>query len=115
MTAKKVKISLCSLTPFISAPGIEFDENNNIIEEVDSPKTTIGSGLKKLRSNSWESLVRWEKENEILHAFIEDECEWLAELFPEVRSITAVLLTSCVFLPDVIRLSRYRKFPVNMG
>ena len=37
----------------------------------------------RLKSRSWSSIRRWEKENELLFAMIEDESEWLAELFPE--------------------------------
>ena len=69
--------------------GLDFDENNSMFTEAAEDvyiTDFIGSGLKKLRLNSLESFVRWEKENEILHAFIEDECEWLAELFPEVSA-----------------------------
>ena len=86
----KGKINFSEFLLLFSNVGSDFDENNNesnvFSEAAEDVYTTdfIGSGLKKLRSNSWESLVRWEKENELLHAFIEDECEWLAELFPEV-------------------------------
>lgn len=41
------------------------------------------SGLRRLKSRSWGSIRRWEKENELLFAMIEDESEWLAELFPD--------------------------------
>eukprot|EP00112_Aurelia_sp_Birch-Aquarium-sp1_P013352 Seg2831.4 transcript_id=Seg2831.4/GoldUCD/mRNA.D3Y31 product="Growth arrest-specific protein 2" protein_id=Seg2831.4/GoldUCD/D3Y31 len=37
----------------------------------------------RLKSRSWSSIRRWEKENELLFAMIEDEAEWLAGLFPE--------------------------------
>ena len=39
--------------------------------------------LSRLKSRSWGSIRRWEKENELLFAMIEDESEWLAELFPD--------------------------------
>lgn len=46
------------------------------------------SGLKKLKSKSWESIARWEKENEFLFTLIEDECDWLKRLFPD-ETLTA--------------------------
>ena len=39
--------------------------------------------MSRLKSRSWGSVRRWEKENELLFAMIEDESEWLAELFPD--------------------------------
>ena len=41
------------------------------------------SGLRRLKSRSWSSVRRWEKENELLFAMIEDEAEWLGNLFPD--------------------------------
>ena len=39
--------------------------------------------MSRLKCRSWGSVRRWEKENELLFAMIEDESEWLAELFPD--------------------------------
>ncbi len=41
------------------------------------------SGLRRLKSRSWGSVRRWEKENEFLFAMIEDEADWLGCLFPD--------------------------------
>ena len=59
-----------------------LDDEDRFSEVTDSPDYKE-SGLKKLKSKSWESIARWEKENEFLFALIEDESEWLMHLFPE--------------------------------
>ena len=59
-----------------------LDDQERFTEVTDSPDYKE-SGLKKLKSKSWESIARWEKENEFLFALIEDESEWLLHLFPD--------------------------------
>ena len=59
-----------------------LDDEEKFIEITDSPDYKE-SGLKKLKSKSWESIARWEKENEFLFALIEDESKWLLHLFPD--------------------------------
>ena len=59
-----------------------MNDDEKFTELTDSPDYKE-SGLKKLKSKSWESIARWEKENEFLFALIEDESEWLMHLFPD--------------------------------
>ena len=59
----------------------------NVVSHVVRPAPAIPenirqNGLKRLKSRSWNSVRRWEKENELLFAMIEDESEWLGSLFP---------------------------------
>ncbi len=42
------------------------------------------ANFRRLKTNSIQSVKRWEKENELLYAMMEDESEWLAKLFPDV-------------------------------
>ncbi|XP_029184973.2 microtubule-associated protein futsch-like [Acropora millepora] len=42
------------------------------------------ANFRRLKTNSIQSFKRWEKENELLYAMMEDESEWLAKLFPDV-------------------------------
>ena len=42
------------------------------------------ANLRRLKTNSLQSFKRWEKENELLYAMIEDLSEWLKKLFAEV-------------------------------
>lgn len=42
------------------------------------------ANFRRLKTNSIQSYKRWEKENELLYAMMEDESEWLAKLFPDV-------------------------------
>ncbi|EDO32825.1 predicted protein, partial [Nematostella vectensis] len=42
------------------------------------------ANLRRLKTNSVQSFQRWEKENELLYAMIEDETAWLAKLFTEI-------------------------------
>ena len=42
------------------------------------------ANFRRLKTNSVQSVKRWEKENELLYAMIEDECEWLSKLFPDI-------------------------------
>ena len=53
------------------------------LSEIQDSSDYRESGLRKLKSTSWESIARWEKENEFLFALIEDESDWLTRLFPE--------------------------------
>ena len=42
------------------------------------------ANFRRLKTNSIQSVRRWEKENELLYAMMEDESEWLGKLFPDV-------------------------------
>ena len=42
------------------------------------------ANFRRLKTNSIQSVKRWEKENELLYAMMEDESEWLGKLFPDV-------------------------------
>ena len=42
------------------------------------------ANFRRLKTNSIQSYKRWEKENELLYAMMEDESEWLTKLFPDV-------------------------------
>lgn len=42
------------------------------------------ANFRRLKTNSIQSYKRWEKENELLYAMMEDESEWLAKLFSDV-------------------------------
>lgn len=42
------------------------------------------ANFRRIKTNSIQSVKRWEKENELLYAMIEDECEWLSKLFPDI-------------------------------
>lgn len=48
------------------------------------------ANLRRLKTTSIQSFQRWEKENELLYAMIEDETGWLSNLFPD-QFITAEL------------------------
>lgn len=48
------------------------------------------ANLRRLKTTSIQSFQRWEKENELLYAMIEDESSWLLNLFPD-QFITADL------------------------
>lgn len=41
------------------------------------------ANLRRLKTTSIQSFQRWEKENELLYAMIEDESTWLSTLFPD--------------------------------
>jgi hypothetical protein len=41
------------------------------------------ANLRRLKTSSIQSYQRWEKENELLYAMIEDESAWLTRLFPD--------------------------------
>ena len=69
-------------------------DEDKFSEVTDSPDYKE-SGLKKLKSKSWESIARWEKENEFLFALIEDESEWLIHLFPDA------IISSETFFKDI--------------
>jgi len=69
-------------------------DQDKFTEVTDSPDYKA-SGLKKLKSKSWESIARWEKENEFLFALIEDESEWLLHLFPDA------IVSSETFFKDI--------------
>ena len=57
--------------------------NRNDLERRSRPESHKGN-LKRLKTSSTGGFQRWEKENELLWAMLEDETEWLAKLFPDI-------------------------------
>ena len=48
------------------------------------PDSAHKGNLKRLKTSSASGFQRWEKENELLWAMLEDETEWLGQLFPDI-------------------------------
>ena len=57
--------------------------NRNDLERRSRPESHKGN-LKRLKTSSTGGFQRWEKENELLWAMLEDETEWLGKLFPDI-------------------------------
>jgi hypothetical protein len=57
--------------------------DRNELERRSRPESHKGN-LKRLKTNSSGGFERWEKENELLWAMLEDETDWLAKLFPDI-------------------------------
>ena len=58
--------------------------NRNDLERRSRPESAHKGNLKRLKTSSVGGFQRWEKENELLWAMLEDETEWLAKLFPDI-------------------------------
>ena len=56
----------------------------NELERRSRPESSHKGNLKRLKTSSVGGFQRWEKENELLWAMLEDETEWLAKLFPDI-------------------------------
>lgn len=54
------------------------------LERRSRPDSAHKGNLKRLKTSSVSGFQRWEKENELLWAMLEDETEWLAQLFPDI-------------------------------
>lgn len=54
------------------------------LERRSRPESSHKGNLKRLKTSSVGGFQRWEKENELLWAMLEDETEWLAKLFPDI-------------------------------
>lgn len=57
---------------------------NREFERRSRPESAHKGNLKRLKTSSVSGFQRWEKENELLWAMLEDETEWLAQLFPDI-------------------------------
>ena len=86
-----------------------LSDESRFAEVTDSPDYKE-SGLKKLKSKSWESIARWEKENEFLFALIEDESEWLMHLFPDETVAAETFFTD---IEDGVLLCKLARFCQN--
>ena len=58
--------------------------NRNDLERRSRPESAHKGNLKRLKTSSVGGFQRWEKENELLWAMLEDETDWLAKLFPDI-------------------------------
>ena len=58
--------------------------NRGELERRSRPESSHKGNLKRLKTSSVGGFQRWEKENELLWAMLEDETEWLAKLFPDI-------------------------------
>lgn len=58
--------------------------NHRELERRSRPESAHKGNLKRLKTSSVSGFQRWEKENELLWAMLEDETEWLSQLFPDI-------------------------------
>lgn len=78
------KHTVCKMADTANNQVVFRHVNRNDVERRSRPESTHKGNLKRLKTSSVGGFQRWEKENELLWAMLEDETEWLAKLFPDI-------------------------------